>query len=159
MKNKGITCLASFIGGGLLAYGIMKKKNKKDLFLAWKKTEKFRNYYEMLGQWISLKNSGNKIDQYFVDNNIKDIAIYGMGNVGMYLYEELKNSLVNVKYCIDKGSDMLSWENISIKKPEDGLPLVDAIVVTACFDYEAIKKELEQYVDFTILPLDEILFS
>lgn len=159
MKKSGVKCLLSFIAGSVITGGIIQKKSCKDLSDTRKKVEKYRNYYEMLGQWISLKNRGVKIEKYFMDNDIHNIAIYGMGNVGVHLYNELKDSKVKVDYCIDQGARMLSTEGYDIKELSDILPKVDAIVVTACFDYENIEGNLKQYVDYPVLALDEILFS
>lgn len=159
MKKGKLACVFSFIAGGLIAGGAVQRMMKKYLSSSEKRVDKFRSYYEMLGQWVSLKNKGISIDKYFKDNNINSVAIYGMGNVGVHLYNELKNSNMKVDYCIDQGPKVLSDGDYDIRRLEDDLPQVDAIVVTACFDYEAIAEKIKQYVDYPVLSLDEILFS
>lgn len=159
MKKGKLACVFSFIAGGLLAGGAVQRQLRKDLSASEKRVEKFRSYYEMLGQWVSLKNKGVSIDRYFLDNNIGSIAIYGMGNVGVHLYNELKDSSIKVDYCIDQGERTLSAEGYDIRRLTDTLPKVDAIVVTACFDYGTIEESIRQYVDYPVLALDEILFS
>jgi len=65
------------------------------------KLKKYQSYYKFFSSWMILKNQGKKLSEYFEDHNYQNVAIYGLGKLGMCLYEELKSSNVNVKYAID----------------------------------------------------------
>lgn len=106
----------------------------------------FFHYYNTLNLWMKLINKGIGIKTYFEKNNINTIAIYGAGEIGQRLYEQLKSSDVNVRYIIDKN------EKFSFRNSFDGVEVVnittlkdidiDAIVVTPIYAFNEIYKEL-----------------
>ena len=81
-----------------------------------------------------------------------------MGEMGNRLYEDLKNTSVEVKYAIDKNAAS-SYSELDIKDLEDDFPQVDCIVVSAIFAFDEIKEELEQKVDFTIVSLEDVIYE
>ncbi len=138
-------------------YYITKLKNK-DLDRISKKVNKFRGYYNVLNQWMLLKNQGKSLTEYFNDNGYTSIAIYGMGEVGNRLYEELKNSEIEVKYAIDKSAGS-AYAELSVYDPEDEFDTVDTIVVTAVFDFDEIEKDLIKKTDIPVISLEEVVFG
>ncbi len=123
-----------------------------------KKVEKFKRYYGLLNQWLILKHQGVSLDKYFIDNSYKTIAIYGMGEMGNRLLEDLKSSDIIVKYAIDKEAGN-TYSDIDVRDMEDELDPVDAIVVSAVFAYEEIKDDLEEKVDYPIVSLEDVIFE
>lgn len=156
MKKK-ISVLSIIIStiAGALASGtyFMSKVKKKD-----EKISKFKNYYNMLNQWLSIKQKDQSLEVYFKDNGYKTIAIYGLGEMGYRLYDELKNSSIQILYAIDQKAEDI-YSEIDIVGKEDDFKSVDVIVVSATFAYEEIKKELEQKTDITIISLEDVIFS
>lgn len=65
-----------------------------------------------------------------------------MSFIGQRLYEELKDTGVEVVYGIDKNSDKI-YADIDIVTPEDDLEEVDAIIVTAFYFFDEIEVFLE----------------
>lgn len=130
----------------------LKENNSRD------NNSKFMCYFYTLDQWLTLKEKNISLEKIFLEKNYKNIAIYGIGKLGNHLVEELKGSNIEVSYFIDK-----SWDSrVTIKKVyglEDDFPNVDVIVVTPTFDFENIKRVLEEKTDIRIISLDEILFS
>ena len=75
--------------------------------------------------------------------------------MGKHLYEELKDSKIEVAYAIDRnisGSGEMKVYNLNDKLPE-----VDAVVVSATFDYDAIYEQLSDKVYCPIISLEEVV--
>ncbi|MEZ3424974.1 MAG: hypothetical protein K1W39_14880 [Lachnospiraceae bacterium] len=147
--------LVTGIGTGIVIAGkvITKPKLGGD-----KKTEKFKQYYYMMNEWLRLKQEGKTLEKYFLDNNYKSIAIYGMGEVGNRLYYELKDSNINIEYAIDKNAGFIS-DDLEIKDIDDDLTGVDAIIVTATFAFDEIIKDIEDKVSFPIISLEDVIYE
>lgn len=120
--------------------------------------EKFQLLYRMMGTWVELKQKGIDITEYFRQYGYSRIAIYGMSLAGQILYNELKMTEIQVLYAIDKNKDDVPSE-IAIYSPEEMLPEVDIIVVSAISYYEEILDVLQEKVDYAIVPLDDIVYS
>lgn len=155
MKKGTLTGLSLLLGAstGAAAVGLGQKKKKAetdDLL------QKMGEFYRLLLKWLEIEQKGHSIRSYFVENGYKTIAIYGMKELGERLYDELKNSEVEVKYIIDKKADMM-YADVDIVTPEDSLEEVDAIVVTAIHYMDEIEEMLEEKIDYPILSLTEII--
>ena len=122
------------------------------------KIEKFKGYYNMLNQWLMLKQEGKSLEKYFEDNGYKNIAIYGMGEIGNRLYNELKDSKkVKIKYVIDKNADICSETRIF--NIDDNFPDVDAVIITATFAFDEIKEELGKRLYVPVISIDDVIYS
>lgn len=86
----------------------------------------------------------SEMQNYFLKNNIINIAIYGLGNVGNVFYDTMKNLKINIKYAIDERK----VENIDIPvySPEEEFPQVDAVVITLKIIIEKSKLFWEIYL-------------
>lgn len=157
MKKSIVGLLAAVMGVAAGAAGVNYYKNKK-LAAKSKKVDKFKGYYNLLNQWLVLKNEGKKLDKYFVDAEYKTIAIYGMGELGNRLYEELRNSGVEVKYAIDKNAES-TYSELDVFSLEEDLEEVDAVVVTATFDFDKIEEELANVLSYPIISLEDVIFE
>jgi hypothetical protein len=157
--KKGILAVVSFafgVAGGVFGGKIFKfyfnnEKSKED-----DKVYKFKLYYNILNQWLMKKNEGKSITEYFISNGYKTIAIYGMGELGCRLYEELKDSEIKVSYAIDKESGSI-YSELEVCSIEEELQPVDALIVTAVFAFDKIEEELEKIVDFPIISLEDVV--
>ncbi len=113
---------------------------------------------KLYDRWMQTKQEGKSVIDYFHANNIKSIAIYGMSFVGQRLYDELKDSDITVRYCIDKNATGI-YTDVDIVSPEDELEDVDAIVVTAIYFFNEIEEKLGAKTDIEIMSLEDILFE
>lgn len=154
----GLTLLLGGSVGAGLGAAITGKISAKSTNKKSEKVDKFKTYYNMLNQWLLLKQEGKSLEDYFIESNIKTIAIYGMGEMGNRLYDELKNSKVEVKYAIDKEAESI-YSELDVRKLEDGMPFVDAVIVTAVFAFEDIKNELASSVDYQIISLEDVVYE
>jgi len=146
----------SCIFGGILGFYLNSKITNKIIYYEMVKKDKFKTYYDLLNQWLDLKNKNVSLESYFMDKGIENIAIYGMGELGHHLYEELKESKIQIKYAIDKSSSKI-YSNLKLYDFEDDFENVSAIVVTPTYAFDQIEKKLKEKIDCTILSLEDII--
>jgi hypothetical protein len=143
--------------GGVFLF--CKSKSRKEIQKLKKTNEKNKSYYDLLSSWMVLRNKGRILAEYFDERNLKNVAIYGLERVGLCLYEELKNSNINVKYAIDTDSAHFSYLDLTVVAPEDQLEMVDVIVVTPFLDYQEIVKELQGKTSCQVVSLKDLISS
>lgn len=156
--NKGVISILSAIAGagvGATAVG----KSMGDKVNHWQQlSDKHLALFQMMNQWVKVKQEGKNLSQYFEANNYKNIAIYGMSFVGETLVDELKNTNTTVKYGIDKNADSI-YSEVDVVNMEDELADVDAIVVTAITFFNEIEEQLTEKVNCPIISLEDILYE
>ncbi len=119
---------------------------------------KYKLYYYVMDCWMRLRQRGRSIEEYFIKRGFNRIAIYGMAELGITLYRELRDSSVEVVYGIDRAAER-ETEGLSIKRLEEELPRVDAIVVTALFSFEAIEQEIRSKGDYVVINFQEVILD
>ena len=82
-----------------------------------------------------------ELEGYFKKHNIKDVAIYGLGNVGNVFLEIADKIKINVKYGIDRQKKEL--QNIRVISPEEEYDDIDVIVITVLNYDDKIEKILK----------------
>lgn len=96
-------------------------------------------------RWLENRNNGKTFVDYFEKCGYKKIAIYGAGDLGKLLYEEVKESNIEVAYFVDRNAEGLN--NV------EGIPVltiqeicakndIDILVITPIGNYEEICKVL-----------------
>lgn len=112
----------------------------------------------ILDMWLSLKNSRKSLEEYFQDNYINSIAIYGLGVLGKHLYEELRSRKHLIRYGIDRNADRIRIDGLQIKTLKDELPEVDAVVVTP-IDYYSIEKDIRHKMgeNIEIISIEDVV--
>ncbi|WP_167956021.1 hypothetical protein [Anaerosporobacter faecicola] len=156
--KKGIYGILGIALGSITTLVINKKLITKSNIDERKKVDKFRGYYALLNQWLINKNNSKEISEYFIKNQYKNIAIYGLGELGNRLINELENTEINISYGIDK-EDIFDSNAIKIYSIDNELPEVDVIVVTATFAFNEIYNDLVSKVNCPIISLDDIIFG
>ncbi len=120
-----------------------------------KRIVKFSGYFNLMSSWLTLKEQGKNLEEFFINKKVSRIAIYGVGVLGKHMLAELKNSkFVTVEYGIDRGAEL---EEFKVYNPQAELPKTQMVVVTAIFDFESIKNSLRARVDAPIISLEEIV--
>lgn len=157
MKKGTIAALFAVGGAALGAVGVGKTLKEKVDYKS-KMSEKHLALYLMMNQWVKVKQENKSIAGYLEAEGYKSIAIYGMNYVGETLMDELLNSSVEVKYGIDKNADTI-YADVDILRPEDELPEVDAIIVTAITFFDEIEDDLSRKVDCPIISMEDILYG
>ncbi len=155
---KGIKEIVIFVIGGITGGLFFKRKEKEKRLSEFKTYKKFEALYHLMNQWMSLYEMGVNVSELLLAAGYKKIAIYGMADVGKHLYHALQGSAVEVCYGIDRGKSG-QYESIEVKKPEEELAEVDAIIVTAVVDFEEIKGSLQKKKSVPVISLEEILYE
>lgn len=124
----------------------------------------YRNkvYYNVLFLWLKNKLNNKNIENYLLQKDIKTIAIYGAGNLGELLYDELKiSNKVTIKYIIDQSNVNGSLYEVPVIKPEQikEIESVDCIVVTPIYAFDVIGKNLKQLDSKNIICIDDIIIE
>lgn len=123
-----------------------------------RKLYRFQKNYNLMHQWLLLKEQGRSVAKYLQKKNYHLIAIYGMGINGKHLKAELNTREVRIVYGIDlKGAAL--HDDVPIYGLQDEWPVADVIIVTIVDEYPVIYKELRKKVKCPIISLDEILFE
>ena len=157
MKN-GIVGVLSALTGAALGAGVTGKKFSEMLDAKSQMSNKHLALFKMMDQWVRVKQEGKNLSEYFTRYGYKNIAVYGMSYAGQTLLTELENTDIHVLYGIDKNADGI-YADINILSPDDVLPPVDAIVVTAVFFFSSIEEMLSEKVDCPIVSLEDIIYE
>lgn len=157
MKKVLKTMVSTIVGAVAGAIAVFKVQEgflvKKD-----EKINKFKAYYNVLNQWLIVKQNGKNLYQYFEKNSYKTVAIYGMGELGNRLYDELKDTDIEVKYVVDQNADT-TYSEVEVFGKEDALEEVDVMVVTAIFAYDKIERDMRKKISAPIISLNDVVYD
>ena len=146
--------LFSYILGGIFVF----RMSRKWLAEKIRKVDKFKRYYSVLNEWLMLKNCNHNLEEYFKNNAYGEIAVYGIGELGRRLCEELKDTDIEIEYIVD-GKVSGNYLGVEIMDMDSQLKAVDVVVVTAVFDLERIEKQLKEKVSFPVVSLEEVIYE
>ncbi len=157
MKKITIAGLAAILGASAGATAMKAVQKPKTLKRA-DHTQKMTEFYRLLIEWLRIKQEGKSLASFFIRNGYKTIAIYGMKELGERLYDELKDSEIEIKYIIDKNANAI-YADVDVVEPEDTLEVVDVIVVTAIHYFDEIDEVLGVKVDYPVISLEDIIYE
>lgn len=121
-------------------------------------TDKYKLYYEIVSVFCKKIQSGNHICEK-IGKDISSVAIYGMGNIGRILYEDIKScDWFEILYCIDNrckaddiGSECIGLSDLQYKSRPD------AVIVTVPGDFEIIKDSIKKVFDTHVISVIDLL--
>lgn len=150
--------MAGGITGGIVGFIASSKLSNKIIERKDARINKFVGYFNLLEQWMSIKEGDKVVSTYFEKNGYYKIALYGLGKIGNHLLKELEGTDIQVSYAIDARGEKLNTD-IVVYTPDDEIPDVDVIVVTATFDYDNIKNVLEEKTDIQVISIDDVIYD
>lgn len=153
--KKGTIAVLSTVLGGAIGAAVVGRNSEKTKTAQRARTDKFYGYFQVLNQWLAIKNEGKSLVEYFYKNGYKKIAIYGIGELGNRLVEELRGTDIKIEYVIDKKQDFANTD-LPILTVEDATE-VDVIVVTPIFAYDEIEGLLMDHLDYPVVSLEEVV--
>mgnify|MGYP001112041673 CR=1 FL=1 len=113
-------------------------------------------YMRLYDKWLYAKECEKNLQTYFEDMGYGRIAIYGLGRAGRHLQADLEKAGIRIEYGIDRMGEM--WkDSFPVYKPDEALPIVDAIVVTVIYDFDSVYQELKGKFSRPIISLEEIV--
>lgn len=134
---------------GIEEFDIKKSTLENDL-------QKFKIFYQTLTKWM-LSDGSRKVVERLKTMGIHNCIIYGYAELGMILRKELSGSEIEILYIMDKKVVKDPKEELSVYYPKEGLKDADIIIVTAVYQYEEIKRELEYFGFKNVISLKEIV--
>lgn len=154
MKKVVVSAL-SMLAGGIAGAGVAGKAGRDKAGKIKQLSDKHLALFQMMNQWVRVKQEGKDLSSYFVKHGYKRIAIYGMSYAGETLVNELKDSEIELAYGIDRRNGLYSF--IDILSVDELLPEVDAVVVTAITFFDEIEEMLSEKIACPIISLEDIL--
>lgn len=118
--------------------------------------ERYRSYWRIFNSWLTLKEEGKRLDEYLKNKGYYQIAIYGIGMVGLHLVKELEGSSVSIKYGIDQRGNNIH-QVFPVYRREDELPEADAVIVSVTYEYGEIYQYLKDRLKCPIISLEEVV--
>ena len=105
-------------------------------------------------KWVLAKRYNDNLANIVKRMGYERIAIYGMGDIGYLLLDELMKSDLDIPYVIDKG---FVYSPKPLKNFEDEWERVDLIIVTLPHLYESICSEIANKCDYKVISLLDML--
>lgn len=116
--------------------------------------EKFQKLFLALDAWVKKKQQGKNLEAFLRRNDYHSVAVYGLGNVGKLLEEELKD-YAEFRYGIDRRTVSAEFP---VYKPEDNLPEVDMVIVTPVYEFEEIEATLKKKLNCPVYSVEDIIY-
>lgn len=158
MKKSGVFAVGALLGG-LIGFTTGKGLNDSDT--KTNKNDKFRSYYNVLNQWLYLKHNNKNLSEYFEKMEYRRIGIYGLGELGNRLIDELRDTKTEVVYGVDKNINNVFCpvSTFVLEELSNVEEDIDAMVVTPIFAYEEVLSALKDKVDCDIVSLEDVVFD
>lgn len=156
--KKGMVGVVSIIVGAAVGAGAAGVKMVGVADKNQRMSNKHLALFKMMNEWVKVKQEGKNLSKYFEENGYQTVAIYGLSFAGETLVSELKDTKTKVLYGIDKNAKSL-YMDIDILEPEDDLPEVDAVVVTAITFFKEIEEMLSAKLGCPIISLEDVLYE
>lgn len=154
-NNQGGRCLEVYLQTSLSADLIREAGVEQE-----KRLEKAVRLNRLLGKWVESSVKGLRIGKYLRENGMERVAIYGWGDVGKKLYQELTQCGVRTEYILDQNVRMSEIAGVEIYPPlthAHELRTVDAVIVTVLAGFQEVKELLEDLGYPKIYALENLL--
>lgn len=138
------------IGKGIFIQALPELEQKK------RQQEKCSRLLKLMCRWTMNVQKGIKATDFLIKREWHSVAVYGVGDAGKCLLAEFSDSDLEVRYVIDRRQIEL---NLPVYLPEDDLPTVDCIIVTAVMDFEEIRKNLKARLNCPIISIEDIVYQ
>ncbi len=129
-------------------------RERDNLFIS-KREEKLMEYYKVLVKWTRLHTKKVQIADILKRKQYYSVAVYGIGEIGKLLLDELIGSDVSVEYGIDQSA--VEYKGISVVPITEQLDSVDVIIVTIPSAFKEIKQNLEDKVSCPIISIEDVV--
>lgn len=156
--KKALTGIVGGMIGAVIGVAGIKKMNDKVIKEKENTKQIYKKYYDILNYWMEANMRGKSISVCLQEKGYQNIVIYGMGEMGNRLYEQLRETDIHVMYAIDK-NPVSGYSELNVVGASMETTGVDAVIVTPVYDFDKIKGDLEGSFDCTILSLEEIIFA
>lgn len=107
--------------------------------------------YMTMKKWLENRNAGKTFVDYFHECGYESVAIYEATDMGKLLYDEIKDSDINIKYFVDSNAEGLKdIDGISVVMLQDVAKVqkdnpADILVISPVVDYDKIAKSIMHF--------------
>lgn len=108
-----------------------------------KKSNNERDIIDTLLRWLENRNAGKLISDYLKNCGFVSVGILDAGDIGRILYDEIKDSGINVSFFLDRNAESVgSIDDIPVRLVRDvfELPEVDVIIITPEYDSDEVNR-------------------
>lgn len=133
-------------------------QNEMDIEAAEQQCSKYMKIANCFERWMLLREENKALTDYLAQYSIKTVAVYGMGMLGRHLLIELEKSSLEIKYIVDRRSD-LNNPKYKVVGSYDDFEEVDAFIVTAIGELEDIYNNIKKKTRARIFSLEEIVYE
>lgn len=126
---------------------------------AYRAIAKAQSNYEVMREWVYSNQIGHPIYRFFLQNNYRRIVVYGGGEIGLLLCQEIhsQEQLV-LQYVIDKKKRILPIPVAVFQHFQREIPC-DIVVVTPVFDYPQIREVLTAQGAENIVSVKDVIMN
>lgn len=132
------------------------KIEKEEYMRIQEQVKVLERHDQLLDRWMQLRDKCIDFSSYFIAYGYKNIAVYGVGRLGIHLQQELNQSNICVCFGIDKCGQNCS-DTMKVYTPFEPLPEVDAVVITILGKYKEISELLKVHMNCPMVTLEEII--
>ena len=118
--------------------------------------ERYKEYWQVLDQWLKFELSGKSVAQYLKDQSYYSAAIYGLGMLGASLVMDLERGGIKIEYGIDQDVYKGRQFEFPVYTLEEPLPIVPIIIVTTTGIFNLVRERLRGCCDAKIISLKSI---
>lgn len=126
-------------------------------------TAKNEMLFQIANRMLYLKQRGKSIVDYLKKEEIQKVCIWGCSDLGQRVYDELKESDIDVICGIDMNPDKRNIEADTVLPDFKNVSLIeqsDAIIVTAVFNLTDICNKISELgIKCKVLSIDKILME
>lgn len=110
----------------------------------------------LYNRWLQLHIENIGIGKFVRDRGNVSIAIYGAGEIGIYIYRELLKEQIDIDYFIDRNKKgTIMGKNIYF--PDNNLPHVDLGIVSLIQNESDVIKDLKREVCQEVYSINQII--
>lgn len=104
---------------------------------------RYRGYWRILHQWLLLKERRIRLGDVLAAKGLRQVAVYGLGMLGLHLVKELEEGPASIRYGIDRNAPQIRM-GFPVLLPEEELWEADAVIVTVPQEYDRIYRQLKE---------------
>lgn len=118
--------------------------------------EKYRLIYR---SWLKKMQRGECIADFLAEKQYGNVAVYGLGRLGVRFINELKQSKIHIAYIIDQRADEIFYKDIAVYPFSNKLPKVDAVIITTVSDQQQLKEKVIRCMGCDAYTLEELVLA
>ncbi len=121
--------------------------------------EKYKSYWKILNRWLSLKEQNRSIAQHLMERGIGTVGIYGFGELGNHLVNELADADVEIVFGLDRKAESMH-KTFPVYLPNAKYPKADVVIVTLVgYEYEKVKQLIQENTDSEVISLEQLIYE